>query len=159
MTLRSPRLAGVACALLAATAAGYSGYRAFVNPASALPASAGVDEGPSPDEVEAAIAWCGQSADAKDRLTGEVIAGRLSLPEAAARFRALEAGRPNRYCRTRTDLFPGGSEGERYCRAVITRVVNRLHAEDPAREQEVSARVEAELRDLLARDGAVRLPE
>jgi hypothetical protein len=158
MTSRSLRLGGAGCLLLAAAAVGYSGYRDSVNPASTVPGPAALDEPPA-DDLDLALAWLRRSLAAKDQVTGEVIAGRLRLPEAAARFRALEAARPSRYCDPHTELLPGDSEGERLCREVIWHVQGRLHWDDPAREQEVTARLEAELRDQLARDGTVRLPE
>jgi hypothetical protein len=156
MTPRTLRLAGAACAVLAAVAAGYCGYRATLDPA-ALPGRAAAD-GPAPDDLDVALAVLVQSEEAKAAVTEEVIAGRLSLAEAAARFRALEAGRPNRHCRAPQERFPGDSEGERLCREVITHVRTRLGAEDPARARQIIARLEADLRGLLARDGTVRLP-
>jgi hypothetical protein len=158
MTPHSLRLAGAGSLLLAALAIGYSGHIDSLNPASAVADPAAVDE-PSPDDLDVALEWVRRDLDAKDQVAGEVIAGRLRLTEAAARFRALEAVRPNRYCDPHLELIPGDSEGERLCRKVIGHVQGCLHWFDPAREQEVTAGLEAELRDELARDGTVRLPE
>jgi hypothetical protein len=147
----------MACTVLAAVAVGYSGYRTCRDPAADLPGPAADDL--TSRDLEVALAVILRSEEAKAKLTDEVIAGRLPLPDAAARFRALEAGRPNRYCRAPLDVVPGNSEGERLCREVITHVHTRLHWEDPAREEEVTARLEAHLRELLAPHGTVYLPE
>jgi hypothetical protein len=158
MTSRALRLAGAACVVLAVVAAGYSGYRASLDLA-AGPGRAAAD-GPAPDDYDVAMAALVRSEEGKAAAVEEVAAGRLSLVEAAARFRALEAGRPrNRYCRPAHELYPGDSEGERLCREVIAHVEARLAPQGRARARQFAARLEAELGELLARDGTVRLPD
>jgi hypothetical protein len=84
-----------------------------------------------------------------------VLAGRLSLPEAASQFLALrrevQASYPN-VPRLADDL----SEEEDTCREVIAWVRAEL-AGDPERAREVTVRLEAEL-DAHLRRGPLRLP-
>jgi hypothetical protein len=157
MTSRALQLAGAACAVLAVIAAGYSGYRVSLDPAAGPGCAA---EGSAPDDYDVAMAALIRSEEGKAAAVEEVVAGRLSLVEAAARFGALEAGRPrNRYCRPAHELFPGDSEGEQLCREVITHVEARLAPQGRARARQFAARLEAELGELLARDGTARLPD
>ena len=55
----------------------------------------------------------------KQRVIGEVLAGRLTLLEAAALFRALDRGPPALDWDRFRDSWPGNSDDERHCRAVI----------------------------------------
>jgi hypothetical protein len=86
----------------------------------------------------------------KHALTAEVIASRLSLVEAARRFRDLDAAAPqfNReaFCRT----WPGRTDEERYCREVMGFVRTTL-TDEPGRRQLVMGRLETELGDYLRR--------
>jgi hypothetical protein len=95
--------------------------------------------------------------DAKWKVIEQVLAGRLALLAAAARFRALNDEPAD--CPCREDHFgPATSRGEKLCRQVIA------WAREMAREEGSSAalaavdRLEAELKAILARDGRVRLP-
>jgi hypothetical protein len=94
----------------------------------------------------------------KDRLAGEVVAGRLTLFEAAARFRRLNDEPP-----APTPLsasFPGDSEEERLCRQVIDFARSWLR-QQPGGDREAdefAARCEDELRRHKERHGAVVLP-
>jgi hypothetical protein len=95
--------------------------------------------------------------NAKRKLIQQVLAGRLGLLEAAARFRDLNDEPAD--CPCRDDHHrPGASRGENLCRQVL------IWAREVAREQDSSAaratvaRLEAELKAILARDGDVRLP-
>jgi hypothetical protein len=103
--------------------------------------------GPDRDSVE--------RLEFKHRLSGEVIAGRLSLFEAAAAFRDADAQgqRPAVYV---VESFPGAaSEEEAYCRSVIAWV----GAEAPCdRADDLTSRLRAEL-DARLPDGAIQLPD
>jgi hypothetical protein len=87
-----------------------------------------------------------------------VIAGRMTLLEAAARFRELDRQLPE----FKWDLFrrayPGSSDGERHCRHVIAATEAEL-SKRPDEAAEVMARLEAELQEHLQRDGTIQLPE
>jgi hypothetical protein len=92
----------------------------------------------------------------KSALTRELIAGRTTLGEVAARFRDIDATHPASLEIIRAN-HPGRGDGERYCRTVIDHVASRLHQE-PSLAAEVTARLEADLNDRLSRPGDVELP-
>jgi hypothetical protein len=94
----------------------------------------------------------------KAEVTSDVIAGRVSLPAAAARFRASTAELPAPRRGKLEDIYAGSSDGERECRRVIAFIRAALSGE-PARRDLVVARLESELRDCLQGDGSLRLPE
>ncbi|HJZ60370.1 MAG TPA: hypothetical protein VKE74_35830 [Gemmataceae bacterium] len=75
--------------------------------------------------------------DEKQQAVAGVIAGRLTLLEAAARFRAAGGG-------------PVEADGEAVCRSVIGWVHLAL-SERPERAEEVSARLESELQSYIGR--------
>jgi hypothetical protein len=90
----------------------------------------------------------------KEQAVGELLAGRLTLPQAAARFRDVEEALPVTWgppcC-----AASGSAEGERWCREVMAWVQTQ-HGEDlPA----LAARLEADLRRHRGTDGTVRLPD
>jgi hypothetical protein len=87
-----------------------------------------------------------------------LIAGELTLPEAAAWFRhANEQVGPGRdYFR---DYHPSLGAEEAACRQVIEWVRGELNQTAPGRTAEVVRRLEAELRGLRECEGQVVLPE
>jgi hypothetical protein len=95
---------------------------------------------------------------AKLRLTREVIEGQLPLLEAAARFQDLDRTLPGVPRAQFRESYSGGSDDERYCRQVIAFVRVSLWFDRPGGSTEVVDRLEAELRQHLAR-GDLRLPE
>lgn len=105
--------------------------------------------GPGPDDqVERALLRFAQ----KERLAAEVIDGRLSLPEAAARFLALDEEDPEFNWTAFRLYVPGRSDDERHCRQVIRYVEGRLQGRtdvDPG----LAERLGAELQDRLDRGG------
>jgi hypothetical protein len=86
----------------------------------------------------------------KDRLAGEVIEGRLSLVEAAARYRDLDAQPPTFRWRELREVYPGASDDECHCRTVIGNVRARLLYR-PGGDPALVGRLETELQDLLRR--------
>jgi len=97
---------------------------------------------------------------AKSRLAEDVAVGRLTLLEAAARFRELNSQWPPfdwdtwrffRHCD-----FPGASDEEGLCRQVINCTRSTLW-QQPEVADEVRRRLEAEL-DQHLRHGTLRLP-
>src|SRR5262249_39287585 len=92
----------------------------------------------------------------KDRLAGEVIGGRVSLVEGAARYRDLDEHPPAFCWREFREVYPGASDDERHCRAVIAHVRAEL-PNRPGADPALVGRLETELHDLLRR-GDLRLP-
>jgi WD40 repeat protein len=94
--------------------------------------------------------------EAKNRLAAEVIDGRLTLLEAAARFRDLDREPPPFDRDAFRCSYPGASDDELLCREVIffVRVEQRRR---PGTDAGIVARLEAELNERLGR-GNLRLP-
>ena len=92
---------------------------------------------------------------AKDALAREAAGGRLTLLEAAARFRDLDADLPEDYRRGWRHLAEGASDEERYCRQVIgyATMALRDRSDGPA----LLDRLKAQLDMALSR-GDLRLP-
>jgi hypothetical protein len=86
----------------------------------------------------------------------DLVAGRLTLPEAAARFRRLDAGTPEEYRHGWRLLAQGTSDDERYCRQVIAHVGMLVLGRDDAAD--VLAGLNKQLEEALAR-GDLRLPD
>jgi hypothetical protein len=92
----------------------------------------------------------------KDEVAEDVVGGRLTLVQAAARFRRLDAGTPEDYWRGWRDTARGASDGERYCRQVLAHV--RLVLGGRADAADVLAVLNRQLEKALAR-GDLRLPD
>jgi hypothetical protein len=82
--------------------------------------------------------------------------GRLSLAEAAGRFRLLDQDLPGFSWERFRTIYPGASDAERHGREAISAVKCELHA-NPARAAAVVAGLEAELQNHLARHGTLPL--
>lgn len=95
--------------------------------------------------------------DDKQEVVDALLGGRLGLLEAAARFRDLTPaeGPPRRYLRM---AYPGASDDERFCRAVIGWVNGAVASRGSGPTARQVARLEGELRQRLRRDGQVALP-
>jgi len=93
---------------------------------------------------------------AKRRIVDELAAGRLTLLEAAARFRSLNREAPFRERRLIHLLQPGRSPEERYCRAVLNFAESRLR--EDASTKVFLASLERELQEHI-RNGTLRLRE
>jgi hypothetical protein len=89
-------------------------------------------------------------AAAHDGIIRELAAGRLTLPEAAARYREVDLRCPLFQAEVFRRKYPAASDEERYCLVVIQRV---RYAEPLGAERigELVARLEAELREQSAR--------
>jgi hypothetical protein len=92
----------------------------------------------------------------KDEVAADAIAGRLTLFEAAARFRDLDADAPEAYRGAWRRSMAGDSDPERYCRQVIGYAAAVL--QDPTGEAAVLQDLTAQLDQALAR-GDLRLPD
>jgi len=103
-------------------------------------------------EVQAAL----RRTAAKAEVAGEAVAGRLTLFEAAARFRDLDADAPQEYRRGWLNLTEGTSDEERYCRQVLGYAALALRGRADAAD--VLAGFNRQLEEALAR-GDLRLPD
>jgi hypothetical protein len=93
---------------------------------------------------------------AKRKVAAELAAGRLTLVEAAARIRHLKDGPDNFWTFIRANER-GNSDEERLCRHVIGWTEATLFNR-PAEAARITARLEAELKNHLRRNGKVILP-
>jgi hypothetical protein len=94
----------------------------------------------------------------KGMVIEELLSGKLTLFEAAAKFRSLDETP-----RARHNLDyprPGRDDGERWCRLVIDWFkVDVRFSYSPTRADAVCRRLERELREHLQRHGTVKLPD
>jgi hypothetical protein len=99
--------------------------------------------------------WVRQAA--RREVVAELVERRLTLPEAAARFRDLNAKACSAgHVRL---FFPGRTEEESICRHLIFWAQCELESDAPSVAQEVAARLEAELNEHLRRHGTIPLPD
>ena len=89
---------------------------------------------------------------AKSHILQELLARRLTLTEAAARFRGLDH-EPAECPERGPDYYAGRTEGERYCREVIQWVRAETMTWPPTRGEETLSRLEAELNAYLSTHG------
>jgi len=92
---------------------------------------------------------------AKDEVVKDLIAGRLTLFEAAAGFRRLNEEFPRAVVK---ESVPGVTEEEQLCRQVIAWVRVRLEVNPGEASEDFVARLEHELLRHKQRNGAVLLP-
>ena len=90
-------------------------------------------------------------------VTEEVVAGRLSLLDAAGRMRDFQSASPYFNWERFRESHPAGSDDERFCRMVID-LAYPLGLKDEPQREAVARRLEAELEEHLRR-GTLRLPE
>jgi hypothetical protein len=93
----------------------------------------------------------------KQRVSDEVLAGRLTLLEAAALFRALDHGPPPFHWDHFRISRSGNSDDERHCKELIDWVDWTQRKTDPARAEALRKDLRAELSEHLGR-GPLRLP-
>jgi hypothetical protein len=98
-----------------------------------------------------------QRHEAKEAIFADVIAGRCTLVEAAARFRDLNAPWPmaRHWLEQR---FPGMSYELALCRQIIEDARDELLRRTPDGVESVVSRLQAELADHLHRHGNICLP-
>src|SRR5262249_2374507 len=109
------------------------------------------------EELDAARARCLRLHEARQRVLADLALGRLKLLEAARLWRDLSPVGPEEVGHLLIQAGPGGSDGERLCRHTIERVRSELDLRPEVTRRAV-ARLEAELREHLARHGTVTLP-
>jgi hypothetical protein len=93
----------------------------------------------------------------KDRAVKKLLAGQLTLLEAAAQFRDVEAAQPVTW--GPRIAATGPAEGERLCRMVIATAKSWMEENVPAAAAHMTARLEAELEQHRRPDGTIRLPD
>jgi hypothetical protein len=93
----------------------------------------------------------------KDRAVRNLLAGRLTLLEAAAQFRDVEAAQPVTW--VPQIAATGPADGESLCRKVIAMAKGWMLENVPAQAVAETARLEAELEQQRGPDGVVRLPD
>jgi hypothetical protein len=100
-----------------------------------------------------------QRSAAKDAVVADVIDGRLTLLEAAAKFRAINASSPRAEHWLTSYQYPDQPYDLALCRSVIERVELQLHAQSSGQREGPVARLETELAEHLRRHGRVCLPD
>jgi hypothetical protein len=105
-----------------------------------------LDEGRAQEELERAQ----ERIRTKRAAALEVLANRLTPRQAGARFRELDAGRPERKLAYWRASCPGNTDEERYCWTVL-RCVGPEVRHDPVRAGAARRRLEAELPGHLRR--------
>lgn len=86
--------------------------------------------------------------DLKETLVEELIGGRICLAEVAFQFMVLNEGHPE-YMAAIRRTYRTGTDLQRTARNVVDYTLPRLEGETPSRQAEVTARLNAELADLL----------
>jgi hypothetical protein len=116
----------------------------------------GTDGGPGPEAApapgsDAGLEGIRRRSNEKVRLARELIDGRLTLAEAAARYRELDEQSPDFYWDVFRRTYVGASDEERHCREVIHYI--RLEVGDNGRAStKLVSRLEAELHARYASD-------
>jgi len=117
-----------------------------------------LDEGsPTDEEMEHRLQIHKHRIAVKDRAVRDLLDGRLTLLQAAARFRDLETEQPLTWWPR--NAATGPADGERLCRMVMDRANGWMQANRPAQAADFAARLEAELERHRGQDGTVRLPD
>jgi hypothetical protein len=159
MLPRQFRLVLVAAAVVATVAVGAAWRRWAPDGHASRTSAESPEKYLSPDELHELqlqyLRWC---IPEKQRVAKALIRGDVTLWEAAACFRHLEALRPSGLCPAH-EYFTGTSAEERLCRHVI-RFVCGLRGVDPrdAKQDPLVLWLECELEEQLSR-GAIRLPD
>ena len=94
-------------------------------------------------ELDARLARILQHTSIKEEIAARVLAGRLTLHEAAARFHELHAEAPDFNWTAFRRIVPGRSDEERHCRLVIAYA--QALADRPGEAEAIGARLGAEL--------------
>jgi len=115
------------------------------------------ERGPNDAELERRRQIAMRRSAAKETAVRELLAGRLTLGEAAVCFRNAEEETPLTWVPPRTAGVTG--EAELLCRDVMERARGWVAEYLPEATALVFARLEAELQQLHGPDGVVRLPD
>jgi len=93
----------------------------------------------------------------KDRAVRDLLDGRLTLLQSAARFRDLETENPLTWWPS--NAATGPADGERLCRVVMDRANGWMQTNQPAQAADFAARLQVEFERHRGPDDAVRLPD
>jgi hypothetical protein len=110
------------------------------------------------DKAEQQIRALLDRSSRKRHLVGELLAGRLTLLEAAGQFRAVNRAPPRFHWEGFRAFYQGDSDEERHCREVVALVEMELEETDPCLRLATGARLVCELETRLRR-GRLCLPE
>jgi hypothetical protein len=116
------------------------------------PQAAGLDEGPSDDELEAKRLAMLRRIEAKREAAQAVLMGRLTPAEAVERFRTFRAELRQRYLAAQGSSATTPFEEEGLCREVLTYARDILR-DRPDGAEEALTRLEQELRAHSATQG------
>jgi hypothetical protein len=95
---------------------------------------------------------------AKARLVEELVAGRRTLLQTAARFRALNSGPPRFHWEHFREAYPGATDDEKCCYEVLFAARPTPNSPDRERRLALVEQLKAELRQLVE-EGTLRLRE
>jgi hypothetical protein len=112
-------------------------------------------DGESRDELDRRLAASDRVSEARKRLARQVIAGRLSLLQAAGRYLDLNESFEDFSLEAFRTRFSGATDLERACRQVIE-FVRCESSDDPQAGEPVARKLEREL-DSLLRNNKLRL--
>jgi hypothetical protein len=115
------------------------------------------DDCESEDGLDYRVQVLVSRAQARDKVIKEMLEGRLTLLQAAARFRAVEKALPLPFDLIRPDK--GTPEAERLCQLVIECAHAWLPAYSVEDVEELRARLEEELEQNRDAYGEIHLPE
>jgi hypothetical protein len=102
------------------------------------------------------VAFLTRLTQEKREVTGRLVAGRITLAEAAALFRDINARRPKCFPLF-LEPFPGRTDEERVCRQVLAHVAAELSL-SPGEPDPRFDCLEDDLAALLAPDSTIHLP-
>jgi len=108
-------------------------------------------------DLQARLESTQRRVQARDAVVTELLAGRLTLLEAAARFGELNAGMPETRDRVMR-AYPGAPYRVALCRQVIEQARSVLLVRAPEQVERVVARLEAELQAHMECEAGLRLP-
>ena len=152
--LRHPFVrAGLVCALLGAAVYGHRFSQAFVafHSMDAIPWNSPEDECPRSTAGDPALEIIVENIQAKDAIARDLVAERLSLAEAIARFRALDSRRPPHLPIRLPD--ESGATVEQHYAVYVINWARSVLSERPGGEA-ACARLDAVLREFLAGSAA-----
>jgi hypothetical protein len=115
------------------------------------------DKSPTDEETERRRQILFQRHRVKDRAVQQLLAGQMTLLQAAAQFRDVEKAHPVTW--EPRIAATGPAEGERLCRVIISMARGWMLENVPAQADAETARLEAELEQRRGADGTVCLPD
>jgi hypothetical protein len=115
------------------------------------------EKSPTDEELERRRQIYLQRYSVKEHAVQDLLAGRLTLLQAAAQFRDVEKSLPVTWAPR--IAATGSAEGERLCRMVIAMAKGWMEENVPAAAAHMTARLAAELEHHRGPDGTVRVPD